>query len=619
MDSRSCERGLGLCLSGGGFRASFYHIGVLARMAELGMLKHVEVISTVSGGSIVGAAYYLLVKKLLEQKIDKAVSGNESDKEILHDSDYVDIVKQLEIHFLSAVQKNLRMRTFAYPIKNMKMMLPSYSRSDAIGELYERFIYQPLFDNGNEPIYMTDLIIDPKGIEKGRFHPCDPDIGNQKRIHKVPILVINATSLNSGHNWCFTARSMGEIPPRNDHFRDIDKKDRYRRIRYNDIDPKLRLPNFPLGKAVAASAGVPGLFPPLAVSNLYDKKRVQLVDGGVFDNQGIAGVLDPDHQCSDLIVSDASGQSDATDNPETGLLQVLGNMTSILTGRVREEMVNSAALGYPGHIAYFHLTRGLFAKKVEANKGGISEAPEANMRGGVISSQQEFKVDQEMQRVLAHMRTDLDSFTDTEAACLQADAYQMSESRLRQLPVNYLSDSGRREEWLFRPFVERISMKDSWIYKHLDIGAKKFFKPLFHLVGGALSAGDALLLIILSLPLLALLLGVIWLACVAFESAMGFPLWRVFVSLEDFQKLAHASSPAVYGIIVAFVISTLADKFVEGSGSWVNMMRKVIKFPMSFITTIATRLVLPFIIAIPVWLYLLTIDWFYVTKIGRRQ
>ncbi len=73
---------LGLALSGGGYRASFYHIGVLARMAELGMLKHVESLSTVSGGSIIGAAYYLLLKNLLESK---------ADYEII-DSDYVELV-----------------------------------------------------------------------------------------------------------------------------------------------------------------------------------------------------------------------------------------------------------------------------------------------------------------------------------------------------------------------------------------------------------------------------------------------------------------------------------------------------------------------------------------------
>ncbi len=50
---------VGLALSGGGFRASLFHIGVLARLAELDMLRRVEVISCVSGGSIVGAHYYL--------------------------------------------------------------------------------------------------------------------------------------------------------------------------------------------------------------------------------------------------------------------------------------------------------------------------------------------------------------------------------------------------------------------------------------------------------------------------------------------------------------------------------------------------------------------------------
>ena len=79
---------------------------------------------------------------------------------------------------------------------------------------------------------------------------------------------------------------MGEVPPRNIYLRDIDKKDRYRRVRYSEITT--RKPNFKLGNAVAASAGVPGLFPPMAVSGLYSERRVELVDGGVYDNQGIA-------------------------------------------------------------------------------------------------------------------------------------------------------------------------------------------------------------------------------------------------------------------------------------------------------------------------------------------
>ena len=120
------EKKLGLALSGGGFRASFYHIGVLAQMAEHGLLRFVEVISTVSGGSIIGALYYLHVKKLLESKTDADIT----------DLDYVKIVQQIEVDFLAATQHNIRMETFSSFVANLKMVLAHYSRSDRLAELY---------------------------------------------------------------------------------------------------------------------------------------------------------------------------------------------------------------------------------------------------------------------------------------------------------------------------------------------------------------------------------------------------------------------------------------------------------------------------------------------------
>ena len=53
--SVNMKRRIALALSGGGFRASIFHLGMLRRLAELGWLPEVDVISTVSGGSIVGA------------------------------------------------------------------------------------------------------------------------------------------------------------------------------------------------------------------------------------------------------------------------------------------------------------------------------------------------------------------------------------------------------------------------------------------------------------------------------------------------------------------------------------------------------------------------------------
>jgi NTE family protein len=46
---------LGLCLSGGGYRAMLFHLGALWRLNETALLKDVERVSSVSGGSITAA------------------------------------------------------------------------------------------------------------------------------------------------------------------------------------------------------------------------------------------------------------------------------------------------------------------------------------------------------------------------------------------------------------------------------------------------------------------------------------------------------------------------------------------------------------------------------------
>jgi NTE family protein len=46
---------LGLCLSGGGYRAMLFHAGAVWRLYEFGLLQRVSVVSAVSGGSIVAA------------------------------------------------------------------------------------------------------------------------------------------------------------------------------------------------------------------------------------------------------------------------------------------------------------------------------------------------------------------------------------------------------------------------------------------------------------------------------------------------------------------------------------------------------------------------------------
>lgn len=52
LPERTPEPGMALCLSGGGYRAMVFHVGVLWRLHELGLLTRLKRISSVSGGSI---------------------------------------------------------------------------------------------------------------------------------------------------------------------------------------------------------------------------------------------------------------------------------------------------------------------------------------------------------------------------------------------------------------------------------------------------------------------------------------------------------------------------------------------------------------------------------------
>ncbi len=144
---------VGLALSGGGFRASFFHIGVLARLADVDALRSVEVISTVSGGSIVGAHYYLLLRDLLGKRTDQEIARQQ----------YVDLILLLCEQFERGVRRNLRMRTLANLISNLRMIFSnSYSRSDRLGQLYDLELYEQINDgHGNRRRQMSDLLVKP--------------------------------------------------------------------------------------------------------------------------------------------------------------------------------------------------------------------------------------------------------------------------------------------------------------------------------------------------------------------------------------------------------------------------------------------------------------------------
>jgi NTE family protein len=139
---------------------------VLAKLAECGLLRRIEVISTVSGGSIVGALYYLHVKNLLERTEDININ----------DADYVDLVREVERDYREGAATNIRGSGWANIAANFHMAKPTYSRTDRAGELYERHFYARAW--GERPKHKGRIVDarleDPAGGVRRGVHPGRP-------------------------------------------------------------------------------------------------------------------------------------------------------------------------------------------------------------------------------------------------------------------------------------------------------------------------------------------------------------------------------------------------------------------------------------------------------------
>ena len=479
---------VGLALSGGGFRASLFHIGVLARLAELDQLRHIEVISCVSGGSIIGAYYYLELRKLLMDKRDAKITRK----------DYIDLVKRVQKGFLKGIQTNIRMRIAAEWTTNLRMIFSKgYSRTQRLGELYEEKLYSEIDDGGaNEPRYMSDLLVLPRDSKEQGDESFDPRRQNWNRANKVPVLILNATALNTGHNWQFTATWMGEPPTTVNP--NIDSNYRLRRLYYDEIPRDF--PRVRLGNAVGASSCVPGLFEPVMLENLYEHPRnhgesekitVRLVDGGVHDNQGVVGLAE--QGCVVMLVSDASGQMEAEDNPSNGLLTVPLRSNSILMSRVRDagynvlmSRIRSSELR---ELMFIHLKMDLRSDPVDwvdsiEPKQSVAEAEGESP----LDKETCYHINRHVQRLLAGNRTDLDAWNDAEAFALMLSAYRMTENQLDPsattlpMPKPEKNEPPIDPEWDFLSVdaLQKVAHKDSMFIRILKVGNSTAFK-VWHL------------------------------------------------------------------------------------------------------------------------------------------
>ena len=224
------ELEIGIALSGGGIRAAVFHLGVLGRLAAEELLEQVTFISTVSGGSLgVGLVY----------------SSNQNNWPTSRE--YIEKCMPLAKHH--TVYQNLQRKGII------------------------KVLGKPKYWLGGRAKIISEGLKDWWDI-KGLVKDLPPN----------PRWIINATTYETGKNWRFMHKRMGDYMA---HY--------------------VSEPAISIADALAASAAYPGLIGPLKmytsafewfkykIGTTWDTEsavpiyyKLRLWDGGVYDNPRIA-------------------------------------------------------------------------------------------------------------------------------------------------------------------------------------------------------------------------------------------------------------------------------------------------------------------------------------------
>lgn len=320
------EKRLGLSLSGGGYRAAAFHLGTLRKLHEMNLLHRVDVLSTISGGSITGA-YYCLHKDDFEA-FDTYMTNALGSK---------DVIKQV---FLSFTFIRTILFALLFLVPAIYVLFTPYAWLSPI--LIVLMLY--LFVRFQFSIFPVS-----KEIEKA-YNKFFYDKAVLSQLPEKPLLAIGSTNLQTGRPFTFSRVKMEDST-------------------YAYLTPPVHFKQeqFPIARAVMASSCVPFAFTPVHIAddfyvNVCDKERInpQLVDGGVYDNQGIQKITQQGsmYECDIIVTSDA-GNKLPFEGSYNNLLILLIRTMDVFMARIKnfqimEDIYGNAATA-KRQIAYLSL------------------------------------------------------------------------------------------------------------------------------------------------------------------------------------------------------------------------------------------------------------------------
>jgi NTE family protein len=256
---------IGLALSGGGSRAIAFHLGCLRALNQVGLLDRVVILSTVSGGSVIGAYFHahfyanggdfasfeasirtLLVRGLVGPMWRKLFSA---------------LGIKVAAAFVAVGLVALGTAPIKAFLKIVRLITPR-----ALAVHFERFEVRSPLHRFASRTSLLEAALDDLLFKRASL----------KDLLAQPHLVINATELRTGSAFRFGTMESGSW--------------RWGKLHRNEAT---------VAHAVAASAAYPLFLPAFDETLTFEKdgelknSRVILTDGGIYDNLGL-GCLWPD-------------------------------------------------------------------------------------------------------------------------------------------------------------------------------------------------------------------------------------------------------------------------------------------------------------------------------------
>ncbi|MFA6082751.1 patatin-like phospholipase family protein [Mucilaginibacter sp.] len=263
----------GVALSGGGYRAATFHLGTLKKLHELNLLGKIDVMSTISGGSITGAAYCLDGGKFEDFEVRM--------KSLLSTKSVIGFILKSWIFIRLALSGVIIFGFFIYllftnwaPLTLVILLI----------SIYVLITYQ-------FKIFPVSSVIE-KAYDEFFYRKATLSM-----LRSQPEIAIGSTNLQTGRQFTFSKRKMEDS-----------------NYAYRPVPIKFIGDHFPIARAVVASSCVPFAFTPVSIAKdfflnqeQYGTVDPQLIDGGVYDNQGVHKITQKNssYACEIILVSDA--------------------------------------------------------------------------------------------------------------------------------------------------------------------------------------------------------------------------------------------------------------------------------------------------------------------------